>query len=333
MEAAETTVGDAGHPRGDNLMDCLVSAVAARVVFIEGNDVKYIEADQPAIETRTTLAEVPMLLADAYDVVLLKNTSTPAALECLLGLWNRDRALRMLDIVLDDTSDESEVLEASGYLAAFLSNASVRAWLLDRTFATPYDSDVDFGALAGTLKPFPATLEFVSHLNAFQDRIRQVRIAWDRVPDSTFESAKSRSVFEFHAVSRGAFRRLAEAVGDPAAVKNAVFTCYHELRTQANYRAVIGEWTKPFLERSLKPTINVRDREEEEEPEPFTEEFGPIHQTYTNVRTEQRGIIQQLEKGNVSQARRFAEQLVKRQLQTGGAEYAAMSLCLLAQEA
>src|ERR1700720_3198138 len=113
MATASTSVGAPEHPGGDDLMDFLASAVANRIVFVEGNEARFIEADRPTIQRKTTLSEVPLLLADAYDVVLLKNTSAAVAIENLLDAWNRDRALRMLDIILDRESDKSELLEAS----------------------------------------------------------------------------------------------------------------------------------------------------------------------------------------------------------------------------
>jgi lipopolysaccharide biosynthesis regulator YciM len=60
---------------------------------------------------------------------------------------------------------------------------------------------------------------------------------------------------------------------------------------------------------------------------------APIHEKFVNVSKQKWGIVKQLEKGNDSRARHFAEQLIKWQLQNGKPVYAAKSLCSLAQEA
>jgi hypothetical protein len=64
---------------------------------------------------------------------------------------------------------------------------------------------------------------------------------------------------------------------------------------------------------------------------------APIHEKFLNITKQKhpraRVIVEQLEKGNDSRARRFSEQLVRWQLQNGAPVYAAKSLCSLAQEA
>ncbi len=107
-------------------MDSLVSAVAARVVFIEGEEVRFVEADEPTRQIATTLSAVPYLLADAYDVVTLRNTTSEESFSLLLGSWNADRALRMLDIVLDPDSAHDETEEAARFLSDFIADEATK---------------------------------------------------------------------------------------------------------------------------------------------------------------------------------------------------------------
>jgi len=72
-------------------MEALVSGVAARVVFIDGEAVSYIEADHPETRIPVTRDAIPYLLLDAHDVQRLKATSEIEAFCFLLRKFNEDR--------------------------------------------------------------------------------------------------------------------------------------------------------------------------------------------------------------------------------------------------
>src|ERR1700674_3460187 len=222
----------------------LVSAVAARIVFIEGTDARYVDADDPGAEKPTTLDAVPALLADAYDVKEFKNTTVQKSFEYLLAAWNGDRALRMLDIILDLDSDVDETEQAAEYFSHLIADPVTNDWVKNCVFAVPLEKKIESKDLAGRIKNRTGASDFVGHLLAAQESIRQTRLAWVAVPDSVFGTVAERAKFEFAAVSLGAFRKMSEALSDPGAINDAVLGCYLALRGQPNSRAVVGDWTK-----------------------------------------------------------------------------------------
>jgi tetratricopeptide (TPR) repeat protein len=60
---------------------------------------------------------------------------------------------------------------------------------------------------------------------------------------------------------------------------------------------------------------------------------GPSHITFSKVMRQQAAIVQQLGRGDVATAARFVDQLITLQTDNGGPEFAAKSLCSLAQSA
>jgi tetratricopeptide (TPR) repeat protein len=313
-------------------MDSLVSAIAARVVFIEGNEARFVEADAPAHENPIALSAIPYVLADAYDTVKLKNTTAPQSFQLLLSSWNADRALRMLDIMLDADSPEEEAQQAAGYFADLIADQETAVRVKNVALAIPLATQLE-ERIPKRLQGLGAALSFVEKLLAIQDNIAKVRTAWEQIPDFQFEH---RAEFEAAAISQGAFRKLVEALGDSAAVNGAVLDCYLALRDQGNARSVISDWTKQFVERQVRRKLRRVEEatdDEQDDDEEVNRYVGRIHQTYTDTRKQQEGIIIQLERGNVNLAKKFTDQLVQWQLRNGGAEFAAMSLCLLAQEA
>ena len=89
-------------------MDALVSGVAARIVFISGSEVTYVDAELPEKRHSSSRAALPYLLADAYDVEKVSGTTEAHAFDLLLRKWSTDRALRMLQIALDP-EDEADI--------------------------------------------------------------------------------------------------------------------------------------------------------------------------------------------------------------------------------
>src|SRR5271166_2466619 len=163
----------------------------------------------------------------------------------------------------------------------------------------PYDA-VDATTLE-TINLNAAVSEFITSLGVRQDDIIRFQDAWARISDDFFPSPEARKQFELALITRGLFRKLVEASGDPVATNNAVLECYRELPDQPNYRQVIGAWTKGIV------TRQVRRRAERIEEEVGTEFRARAAQArsltqgfkvYQNVRRQQEGIKAQLRRGD-----------------------------------
>jgi hypothetical protein len=116
-------------------MDALVSGVAARVVFLAGSEVTYIDAERPTEKHTSSRAALPYLLADAYDVEMLKGATEEQAFGTLLKKWNTDRALRMLQIALDSEENTAIREEAASYFSSLLLQRGVRTGVENAAFS------------------------------------------------------------------------------------------------------------------------------------------------------------------------------------------------------
>lgn len=320
-------------------MEALVSGVAARVVFIDGDAVSYIEADHPEARIPATPDAIPYLLLGAHDVQRLKATSEDEAFRCLLRKFNEDRGLRMLQIVIDPDDDFELRREAAILLNDILGDSDVKETISNWAFSTAFTNEVSGSDIIDlSLDEFPELYELLVALSDHQDDIIRFARAWELVSDSYFSDASERNRFEFAAIGRGVFRKLVEASGDPVASNAAVFDCYLRLGDQTNFRQIISAWTKGVATRQTRQEA-LRVRVERETSvrrrasalTSIPTETGFV--IYQNALRQQEGIKAQLKRGDLNRARRFADQLINWQIQNGGARYAAMSLCALAQEA
>lgn len=315
-------------------MDALVSGVAARVVFISGSQVSYIDADRPNERYNSTRAELPHLLADAHDVELLSATTEKQAFGLLLTKWNSDRALRMLQIALDSDEELASRHEAARYFTALVSAPEVQSAVENAAFSIAFPESATSENLEVSLTD--SGLLLLEKLRSHQQEIEAVRRAWDALPNSIFSGNRCKA--ELTAITTGAFRALAEGLKEETLIAKAVSNCYFKLKSQANYRDIVHQWTVGFADkqvrRKAKKHAVLRDLlEEDSEFQVPSWPESPVHQKYQNVSRQKAGVIEQLEKGNDGRARLFVEQLIAHQLQSGAPIYASKSLCALAQEA
>lgn len=318
-------------------MDSLVSAVAARVIFIEGNDISYIEADRPEVKRSCSITEVPRLLMDAYDVELLENTTAEFSFRRLLRKWNEDRGLRMLDIVLDPETPTGERKDAASSLAQIIADKDICDAIQNKAFATPCMYKVDGQKLLREIEANRVVKDFLVLLFDQQKNIKEVREAWEIVSERHFGDSEERAKFELAAVSAGTFRKLAQAIHNSAATNTAVLESLLALKAHPGARQAIMDWTKSFADRRIRRKMRQLEAEFEQveitSPRLVAQSGRKSHENFEAATRQQQGIVEQLEQGNPGRAQTFTNQLVEWQLQNGGPEYAAKSLCLLAQRA
>jgi tetratricopeptide (TPR) repeat protein len=318
------------------MMDALISGVAARVAFLSGSDVTYIDAERPEEPRRSSRAALRHLFGDAYDVELIKGVTEQQAFSILLKKWNIDRAMRMLQIILDASEDRSTREDAESYLSGLLRHPGVKEGVENATFSLELPDSTDSNDLSSFPWRDDGVSQLVAKLIAHQGEIAAVRGAWNLLPDALFGSQRDRCATELLAISSGAFRILGEALKDLPRLEQAIFECYFRLRSRQNHRNVVQQWTKDFSDKRIKRSIKrhlTQDEQQDTEYSPPIDRYVRAHESFNSVRKQKQGVIEQLERGNETRARVFTEQLINWQLQNGGTSYAAKSLCSLAQEA
>ena len=144
------------------MMDALISGRAARAVFIQGATVRFIEADDPQTVKVSSLSTVPILLQGAMDIVRIKVKDFTDSYPVLLSNWQKDRALRMVQIVLAADDDE-ELIEAADYLNDLLEVDAVREYVTSVAYALPHQGAEGFSQLR-TLEDFPRAHELINRL-------------------------------------------------------------------------------------------------------------------------------------------------------------------------
>lgn len=312
------------------MIDALVSGSAARAVFIQGSSVHFIDADDPENLRPARAIDIPHLLLDANDIVRVKIKHYTDCFDLLLSGWRLDRALRMLQIILAN-DDEEDTREASSYLEKFLKEDSVQKSVRNVVYSVPYDEfpDISDDLLAET----PTVKSFYWSLREDQRAIAAVRAAFNAL---SFPSTDIKSSYEGVAVPSGLFAQIVDLSMGRVTHNEVTFTCLRVLASLPNSRALATEWLGKFAKARVGRQLrSLDDLALDDAPYELDDdsEKGNGHLIYKSVRAQIDSIIGKLDNREVDVARRFANQLVAFQRQSGSSAYLSKSLSSIAMEA
>ena len=244
--------------------------------------------------------------------------------------WEADRALRLFFLISLDPEEENELRsEAADCLESLLAKQTTRSFIENEFYARVLPTDVDFNFVAIPQR-WNAISQLVSGIIANQTSIHERREEWDELSPELFEDQNKKG-FEEAAIRLGAFRLLASIDAASGDRNLAILDTYQALGQLPNSRTVVNAWTANFK----RPGLRFKVEREKDEDIAQTKELKAIdaHAAYEHFRAQRSAIVEKLKSGSSSLARRYCDQLVRFQLKNGGAQYAARSLCDLAQEA
>lgn len=312
-----------------------ISGSSAVGALVRGNDVEYVRFGEQGTSVGT-IESLDYVFADADDV-MRRELATVVELRRDLDIaWAEDRALRLLEIVLDSQIPEGLTREAAEGLDELLRIDDVARFVRHRAYSLPLTRRFEVRISDKLLVGIDAAKAFVYALAKIQPQITRVRDAWERIPDDEFLSVAERNEFELAAIEAGAFYELAISLTLDEAADRALFFCYQALHTHRNYRTIINIWTASFKVERKRRSIHS---ETTQDPELEAVAYGDnnsnrsVYEVFTNVLKQQEGVIAQLDVGNEPLARRYASELVLMQVRSGDQKYAVKTLCNLAKEA
>jgi len=320
-------------------MDALVSGQSGLAVIIQGNDSSFLSIDTMEEERKCHPANIRYLFAGATDVLELKSTSKEAVKDRLIHEWRFDRGLHLILILLDANEDAETRAEAGDCLTTLLEDRTVNERLQNVLYSAELPNPKCASDALGLLGLGGAAAGLLKAIDNDQDKIRVVCTAWNELAPTLFESQAAKDDFRNAATKSGVFKILAENLLEPTGFALSSVECHQRLRNLPNHRAILGNWLGPIKpERARQAT--TRQREEARPPRvgKSPEDYRPGRETsafeaYESVKKQKQAVITLIKKGDTHKARKFTEDLIRFQLGTGGREYAAKSLCDLAQRA
>jgi tetratricopeptide (TPR) repeat protein len=316
-------------------MKAILSGQSGVAVCIENDQFHSVSIDSLETWRERHDWEVPLLFADASDMLQLENTSRSQVLERLELAWAQDRGLQLTLILLDPEEESETRFEAAECLDDFFNKAEVREYVENHLYSASLPSSAD---LSGAIKICKVPLltkvmDFLCELQRDQEEISKRVLAWEALPTSLFDDSTGKRDFYHDAVRYGAFRLFVTWRHKKNLALLQLLSHPH-FRGNSSARNIFREWSVPFKE-SVTNT--------EFEPCKFNDDQAyTLHNAYKKSEISSADAFQQAEKqkeaikkllseGNQDMALRFTQELIDNQRRTSKPEHIAKSLCDLAQ--
>lgn len=310
-------------------MEVLVSGQAGGF-FVSGPQPMFYNITETET-SRFSTSRSDLIFAGCNDVRTLPVSSVQEATIVAEREWSIDRAKRLFLLLIDVNEPISEIVEIAECIEDFLSDKLVAEALADAMHASALPPSSIKPSLADFLSEFPQLSQFWDTLQTRQEVIGQVAEAYENVPLSHFAGPQDREGFRRYLVLIGAFRKVAEAIGDDTKVNFLILTLTGQLRGRADSAELIAAWLAPFKVGRRKRR-HIGEDIEQFSPETDTPRHGS-RKIFENIKLQQKGIVDRLKLRDVDGARRFASELIRQQRTHSTDEQIGKSLCSLAQEA
>lgn len=314
------------------MMDAYISGQAARAVFDDGIRTFFIDAFSPDEENELPRTEIKRVFGGATDVERRQVKNKNEIFDLLLTKYNFDRGLALIDIFLRDKRGnlKAEFLES---LNEILSHPQSREKIENTVYAMP-NSNLSIAhceRLEGVSK------DFFSSLCEHQDEIFEIdRLLWQALKHNQVGRSDA-TRFWSRTVESGVFRNLVQAKKHSELLATAIFKAYSDLSDLPNHRSTLSDWTKNFTSKHDRKSLKPQS-EEDDWGDKNNKAVGRVpavssHEAFSAVLKQKQAILDKLKLGNLSDARKFAEQLIVSQLETKQPDLAAKSMSSLAVQA
>lgn len=329
-------------------MDVFISGAAGRAVFVKGTEVFYVNLDRPTEKSqigdgRLVGAAVCRALAESPDMRRLSRESEQEGMLALLAESNKDSALRIFEIALDFEDDPDFALDATAELERLIGDEETYSFLCNYVFAVPYDQPLDKTKRPSQAAAYPRSFHLIGQVIDAQSAIARVREAWSKILVGRFATLQEAAAVENTVVEAGGFKRLCDLLIGQTTLDPVVFDLHVATSRVRGHRELISAWLDALGihadSRKTNVTYNLgavaRADEAFEEPRSKSSALAGEAEgvKFQRVTEQKAAIIQRLERDDVANAQRFTQELIADQIGAGDPEFAAKTLCSLAQEA
>ena len=328
-------------------MDIFISGAACRAVYSQGAETYFVNLERPNEPIRFGNDQIPAaaisrVLGDSPDIRRISTATLEDGLKILLSDCNQDSSLRLFQLAVDFHADLKLATDAASVLEPLLREEHTYTFLRNYAFAIPADPEIDDSPPPEAFNTSPLCAALLIEVVASQQHIRAIRVAWERVSEDHFPTRQMALMAEKRFVDCGAFWHMTQAMlGNTTRDRIAIDLLMSGPDIYGS-RQLIGSWIDAVhLERNPTDQHSVFDFElvSELDEAAYSHEiehqdsFGNDSEKFLRVTAEKEAVVVRIQRNDLRNARRFTNELVSWQVQEGDTEFAAKTLCSLAQEA
>jgi tetratricopeptide (TPR) repeat protein len=330
-------------------MNTIISGQAGTAFVLDGKAAWSVDIEEPDVEVPRRPAEFSRVFAGVSDAQFFENVSRADVVRRLREAVDGDMALYLTLMLFEDDTGQDIKVEAVFELEELLKRDCVLTYVQNVLFSHALPDSANREQAIPCCKPdeTPRALEFIERLLQLQPTIENVRAAWERIPVELFDSeeytAHCRAVF----VRQGLFRALTLTIAQGESLGEFRYESLlnPEIRKVRNHAQILSGWAAPFREagvgtlRYKVEAETVDGRQEEDSWNTATNPDKPRRKSIdrkavlAKVEIQKRQIVDAMRRRNFERVDTYTNVLVKYNMENGGPEYAAKTLCDLAMSA
>ena len=245
-------------------------------------------------------------------------------------------------MIVDFQEDLDLATDVASVLEPLLKDDNTYTFLRNYSFAIPADPGIDQSTPPETFNKYPLCGGLLTQVMASPQHIYTSRATWERVSKDHFPTRELALLAEKRFVECGGFwhivqTMLGNSTRDDVAIHLLMLgeDLYGSRQLVNSWIDALGLERNPKAERSPIEFSMVSSLEgvaySSEVGSPAF--FGKSSDKFQRVTAEKDAVVVRIQRNDLRNARRFTSELVSWQVKEGDAEFAAKTLCSLAQEA
>jgi len=278
--------------------------------------------------------DVTRVLGGTPDVVEIEVATVPEVERRLETEWCKDRALRLMILLLDPDEPDVGLEDAAILLEKLLDGPHVIPYIEDQFCQQELPDEARIDRAQALASNLPAVWAMLSRISEWQSNIGQVRESFESLGEGLFGGADEKAEYRERAIAAGAFRSLVGSTVLGKLTDAGIFELHAKLRDLPEARKIAKAWASSFerVATEMPPLPADLAEDFEEDIADFGGGSGG-HQQLRNALEQQHAILAKVSEGDYDNARRFARDLAQQQRAASGQVYLAKSLTRLSQGA
>jgi hypothetical protein len=220
-------------------------------VIFDGESLQSFDVDDTDKIVPRDASELPYLLGEAKDVLILENTTIQTVVKALEQESKFTWALDLTLISLDSELPVEIRLEALAELEQLFADPSIIERVENVLYSAPLPLTADLTTARELCEAKLRLVHgFLRQLESYQSKIARVVETWETIPVNKFTTVENNTTFENKkhfqqvAVKEGLCRALA-TMNSPAGFRLKA-GLNQSIQQLPNSRLILEEWTKPF---------------------------------------------------------------------------------------
>jgi hypothetical protein len=224
----------------------IISGQAGVVVFVDGSKSCNYRRVGEAEYHPCRAEDVPYLVGDASDAIVISGKSAAQADRILENEWKNDRALHLVLILIDGGAHLRAKRIAADSLEDILTTPTVYQFVRHRLYArtVPATADLDEAVRMSSEYGGKILWGMLVELRKHQAAIERVRERWERLDIILFGTMHEKRHFEQIAIEEGMFFGLCVSAVGNEVPKNWVNNL--RLKGVRSRKEILEAWALPF---------------------------------------------------------------------------------------